>query len=329
MTEVSYKPLLSIIVPVYNSEDYIEECLISICTQSYENIEIIVINDGSTDKSEGIIKKLAYAYPQIKLYNKKNEGPSIARNLGIEIASGDLITFVDSDDKLLNYDLYKRAIEYFSKDKDLDVIQFDVIHNWNSEFENKRSYPFTTYNSKIDIARGFLSECIHTSFCDKIFKSDCIKKIKLPNVSICEDIAVLPQFIEGVNKIRTIDIGYYGYRYHEGSRSKSTLSYNKINAILKSYYIYLTYTYNYKELKGLTISIYTGLIWAYASHIRKYLKNDIRNFSNYKDNRIMLSLNQWIRILPQIRNCSIIIKSFITCVLGVKYIIRFQDILTR
>lgn len=328
MTDVSYNPLLSVIVPVFNSEDYIEECLTSICTQSYKNIEIIVINDGSTDNSEEIIKKLAYAYPQIKLYNKENEGPSIARNLGIEIASGDLITFVDSDDKLLNNDLYKKAIEYFSVDKDIDVIQFDVIHNWNSKLENKRTYPFKTYGNKTDITRGFLSESIHSSFCDKIFKAKCIKNIKFPNLKICEDIAIIPIIIENINKIRTIDIGYYGYRQREGSRSKSTLTYNKINWILESYYIYLSYAYRYKELRGLTITIYTNFIWMYTSYIRKNLANNINDFIKYKNYRIKLSFIQWLKILPNIK-FNAIVKTFITCVLGIEYIVKFQNIFTK
>lgn len=328
MTEVSYKPLLSIIVPVYNSEDYIEECLISICTQSYENIEIIVINDGSTDKSEGIIKKLAYAYPQIKLYNKKNEGPSIARNLGMKIASGEYITFIDSDDKLLNNDIYEKVIEIFSHDKDLDVVQYDVIHNWNSDIENKRIYPFMTYNNKTDIARGFLTETIHSSFCDKVFKSGCLRNVRFPNVGLCEDIAILPLLIENINKLQTTDIGYYGYRHNEGSRSKSALSYTKINTILNSYFIFWSYTYKYEELRGLTTSIYTNFIWMYASYIRKHLPNNINNFSEYKSDRINLSFKQWLKLFPNIRSRSKL-KSFIVCVLGIKYVIKFQNIFTR
>lgn len=91
---------LSIIIPVYNLEDYIEQCILSIVSQSIdsESYELIVINDGSTDKSESIINELRQGYPFIKLINTKNQGVSSARNRGLDIASGDYIFFIDGDD---------------------------------------------------------------------------------------------------------------------------------------------------------------------------------------------------------------------------------------
>jgi glycosyltransferase involved in cell wall biosynthesis len=90
--------LISIVVPVYNSEKYLEKCLVSLINQTYKNIEIIVINDGSTDGSLDIAKQLAKRDSRVKVYSKKNGGLSSARNHGIEKASGEYIGFVDSDD---------------------------------------------------------------------------------------------------------------------------------------------------------------------------------------------------------------------------------------
>ena len=93
-------PKISIIVPVYNSETTIERCIVSLISQTYTNIEIILINDGSKDKSGQICDSYSNKDNRIKVYHKTNEGVSIARNLGIKEATGEYVLFVDSDDYL-------------------------------------------------------------------------------------------------------------------------------------------------------------------------------------------------------------------------------------
>lgn len=94
--------LVSIIIPVYNSETYLEACILSVINQTYSNIEIILINDGSTDGSLQILKKYALADPRIILIDALNEGPALARKKGLDMARGEYIQFLDSDDTLLN-----------------------------------------------------------------------------------------------------------------------------------------------------------------------------------------------------------------------------------
>lgn len=101
---------VSVIVPVYNKEKDLKRCLLSIITQTYKNLEIIVIDDGSTDESYKIYTKFANEDARIKIIRKKNEGVDCARHEGIKKASGDYITFVDSDDYL-----YDKAIELLIK----------------------------------------------------------------------------------------------------------------------------------------------------------------------------------------------------------------------
>ena len=93
-----YKDLISVIVPVYNVEKYLEKCLNSLVNQTYQNIEIIVVDDGSTDNSGRIADDFALKYDIIKVIHTKNGGLSAARNVGIENAGGEYIAFVDSDD---------------------------------------------------------------------------------------------------------------------------------------------------------------------------------------------------------------------------------------
>ncbi|QDY44750.1 glycosyltransferase family 2 protein [Planococcus glaciei] len=94
------KELISIVIPVYNALPYLEECLASATSQSYSNLEIIVINDGSTDASEGVARKFAEADKRIKLHSQENQGLGYTRNRGIRISSGNYIFFLDADDAI-------------------------------------------------------------------------------------------------------------------------------------------------------------------------------------------------------------------------------------
>ena len=90
--------MISVIVPVYNVEEYLEECLDSIQCQTYSNIEVILVNDGSTDHSQEICERYCKQDPRFRLINQENQGQSVARNNGVAASTGELITFVDSDD---------------------------------------------------------------------------------------------------------------------------------------------------------------------------------------------------------------------------------------
>lgn len=94
-------PLISIIVPTYNVEKYIRTCIESILAQTYRNIEVIIVNDGSTDQSLAVISDLICSHHNVKVINQKNQGVSVARNTGIDVATGKYITFVDADDKIM------------------------------------------------------------------------------------------------------------------------------------------------------------------------------------------------------------------------------------
>lgn len=129
------KVLVSIIIPVYNTEDYLEECLDSLINQTLKNIEIICINDGSTDNSFQIIEDYSQD-SRVKIINKKNEGQSIARNKGVKEASGEYIAFVDSDDYIdLNaYEvMYKFAKKHDNEMVLCDVERFNSIKNWRAK----------------------------------------------------------------------------------------------------------------------------------------------------------------------------------------------------
>ena len=116
-------PLVSIVIPVYNSQEYISGCLFSIINQSYKNVEIIIVDDGSTDQTDTIINEIIDKNENVKivLNKQQNSGPSVARNNGIRLAQGEFIAFLDSDDQWYPNKL-ERLLDEFEKDNELDVV---------------------------------------------------------------------------------------------------------------------------------------------------------------------------------------------------------------
>ena len=138
-------PKVSVIVPIYNVEKYLEKCLDSLVNQTLEDIEIILVNDGSTDNSGQIAKKYANKYKDKIIYlEKENGGLSDARNYGLEYVKGDYISFVDSDD-YISKNLYSELVKYMEKDYDMikfgiltvDLKNNKIIENKSQQFENK------------------------------------------------------------------------------------------------------------------------------------------------------------------------------------------------
>ena len=146
----SSQPLVSVIVPVYNNEAYLPQCLDSIVTQTLSDIEIILVNDGSTDQAGEICKEYAAGDSRIRFLDQENRGPSSARNAGLEVAKGEHIGFVDSDDWIEPH-MYERLVQ-IATEHDCDIVWANVYRNesekqqpfWESGlFERIRQHQFT------------------------------------------------------------------------------------------------------------------------------------------------------------------------------------------
>lgn len=218
------KPLISIIIPAYNSAKYIAECIKSIVNQTFNDYEVIIIDDGSTDDTLSVIKKNVTS--KFKVISKKNSGAGMARNEGIKLATGKYITFMDSDDFLFdsfclekisqillkdNYDVvaYKMVRYYERKNKFL--IENDITAN-NEQFNNIYDYlHFTIENSRLSVSQ-----------CDKIIKLDLLKKNKIyfEKMSMLEDIDWSLRLYEKVKTIKIFNEPIYVYRQNiDGSVS--------------------------------------------------------------------------------------------------------------
>lgn len=327
MENFEMSPVLSIIVPVYNVCQYLDECIHSIITQTFNSWELILIDDGSTDDSGAICDRYSAIDGRIKTIHKPNGGLSSARNAGLDIMNGDYVTFIDSDDVLICPDTLDNVMSEFNSAKHVDVVQYDVVFKYRSQFEHKRNYPFKTYNGHEAIMRGYLEQNIHVSSCDKIFKSDVFENVRFPLNQISEDVAIIPDIVANCNALKTTPICGYGYRYREGSISNSAIPYDKIVSILSSYYNYYRNAVSFNNLAALAIEAHANNVWSYLSLIRKHYPEKINDFKSRKL-VVRISFCKWIKCMNHISSKSRF-KTFIICVLGVKTACRIQDLFTR
>ncbi len=206
----------SFIVPVYNTEKYLKKCLDSLVNQTYKDFEIIVVNDGSTDKSSNIISKYQKKYKNIIVIDKENEGLSMARNRGVQKSSGKYIIFVDSDDYVSN----KLLEEVDKKIDDSDILRFQIatedeeytkINEYHEEgFESMCGYDAFKYLS--------LYHFVEPAWCYVIRKNYYIEnKFSFKKGVYHEDFGLIPYVIYKARKVKSIDfIGYY-YIQRNGS----------------------------------------------------------------------------------------------------------------
>ena len=219
--------LVSIIVPVYNVEKYIEECIRSIIEQTYSNIEILLINDGSIDNSYDICKKLLMNDKRIRLFNQENSGVSRSRNVGLQNAKGKYICFVDSDDYVTR-DFIEQLVNPMNK-YGISICGYNRIENGMI----KKEY-VTKCNNIDDLYKKIFAEyTIHTGCCNKCFHSEIIKKYNLvfdETISVGEDMVFLARYLNYVNNNYIyIERALYNYRKNEESALQKTYTNKKLD----------------------------------------------------------------------------------------------------
>mgnify|MGYP005755850435 CR=1 FL=1 len=220
---------ISIIIPIYNAEKYLYQCLNSIKEQTYTNIEVLMINDGSTDNSETICKEFLND-SRFCLINKKNGGVSSARNLGINRCNGEYVLFVDSDD-WCHKELLKQAVQNI---KSYDMLCFAYY----KAYKNKNIYEELKVNENANIRDEILiNKLIGGYLWNKLFSTNIIKEhgIKFnESITYCEDLIFIIQYIKYVKKVNYINKALYYYRVRKNSVSNDFYN-NKNISILNAY----------------------------------------------------------------------------------------------
>jgi len=217
------KVKISVIIPVYNIEDYLEKCLESIVNQTYSNIEIIIVNDGSTDNSLKICEEYKSKDTRITLLTQENKGVSSARNWGIDNATGSWIHFVDADD-FLDLNTYEDLTKL--TDNEIDVIQFGVraIKN-NIVFKEKHYQKLLKINDSKELLK--ILRHITSYSCNNLIKFNLIKKNSInfaEDMKYNEDILFMYQVFINAQKIILNDKIYYNQVISADSASRSPIS---------------------------------------------------------------------------------------------------------
>lgn len=218
--------MISVIIPIYNSQQYLENCIESITHQTYNHIEIILIDDGSTDRSLQICQAYSEKDKRIKVVTKQNGGQSFARNLGLELATGKFIAFVDSDDEI-STDLFEHVITTFESDKHIDVVQFPVFMNYglSTQYLNQKK------GNKISGRTNLFLEWIEKDniswiVCNKIFKKEIFDQLRFEKMYY-EDNYMVANVLGKINVLKIIEQGIYYYHHRENSTTTSAHSFEK------------------------------------------------------------------------------------------------------
>jgi glycosyltransferase, group 2 family protein len=231
---------ISVIIPVFNSSLYLDHCLSTVVNQTLKDIEIILIDDGSTDDSLNVIKNYAKKYNNIKYTSKENEGQAIARNIGIQMSSGEFITFIDSDDYIELNMLEK--LYNIAKSDNSDIVLCDYVE----EYSNKNIEKKSLYIEADNINKSYIL-CV-AGPCSKIINSNIFKKndIKFLEGNIYEDLAVIPALALYSNKISYCN----EILYHYVIRQNSTMNQTKYSKKLESIFNVMDTLYSSFKGKG-------------------------------------------------------------------------------
>ena len=240
MIKQKNKPLISIIVPVYNVQDYLKNCIESILCQSYTNIELILINDGSQDNSPQICDEFKKKDSRVIVVHKINGGQSSARNEGLKTATGDFICFVDSDDWINSSNFFEIIVSIFLRNK-VDIVEYDF-----SSFENKTAVPSDLIKSKTkkklyrEDREETLSRIIKNgrfAVWPRVYKKNILSNITFNENQVAEDVYYTLSIFQ--NQVDTIYIKelFYNYRPNFNGVSRGIYRKNHFESIRASEYL--------------------------------------------------------------------------------------------
>lgn len=256
--------LISVIIPIYNAEKYLDDCIKSVVNQSYENLDIILVNDGSTDKSKEICEKWIEKDSRIRLINQSNMGAAMAKNSGLNNIKGNLFMILDSDDLL-----HKNNIEILygcmQKEKS-DIIE--ARHTTVSEeFKNihiRQNNKKENFNTENALKELIISRKFHQTPWNKLYKTELLKDIRFPKDKYIDDEYWTYKLFANAKKITWTNEVLYYYRQHEESTMGRMYSIKRLDVIDALYDRYKFMKKNFPNLSDLSCKV--------------FLKNCIYNF---------------------------------------------------
>lgn len=277
MLKLNKEDLISVIIPIYNVEKYLSECISSVLEQTYKNLEIILIDDGSTDNSLDVCKSFAEKDKRIRVIHQQNQGIAQVRNLGVAQAKGELLFWVDSDDYICNEmieRLYDNLIKY---DADMSICDYTQGEKRDYNFISTKTPEIMTFDSKKGLELIYKSN--HYSFImaaswAKLIKKSLYNGLQYPKNKVFEDIYMSHHLINNCKKIVfTDEVMYYYYQWPESILGKK-LYIEKLDYLgAFEERIHFFDKLGFKELsEKARIQYLHSLIWEY-SRAKDILKN--------------------------------------------------------
>lgn len=274
--------LISVIVPVYNVEKYLQDCVESIINQTYKNLEIILVDDGATDTSGKLCDEFAIKDNRIKVIHKTNGGLSDARNAGLDVARGEYISFIDSDDWIAP-DMYEKMMAAISE-YEVDLCcagRYDVYDG--TKFEGLCPRENGKITSSDFLKRMLIAEECDVSVWDKLFKKELFDGIRFPFGEINEDAAVIHLVVDRARFVGIITDRVYNYRHRAGSITTTSFSERNFILIKHAKDILDFVSSNYCEIQNYALSNYArklldvcGLLVCASKPTRKKYKAQLK-----------------------------------------------------
>lgn len=241
--------MISVIVPSYNVAPYLQRCVDSLISQTYSNLEIILVDDGSTDDTGELCDKIAESDSRIKVIHKENGGLSDARNAGIDVATGEFYSFIDGDD-FIEPDTYEVMMKEMENSRVSIVaggfIVTDVQGNNRISMSPERQY-LTKEEAFMDLLGG--ENYITQSSCNKLFRSSLFEKIRYKKGILNEDMEILPRLLDVSNDVVLLNKAVYHYIKKPGSITTADYSMERYRAIEVERDIYLLCKNKYPKLQ--------------------------------------------------------------------------------
>ena len=289
--------LISIIIPVYNVIDYLDRCILSVMNQSYTNLEIIIVDDGSTDGSGELCDEYQRRDKRIKVLHKKNEGLSSARNCGLDIATGSYIGFVDSDDYIMQ-DMYESLIACM--EKGIDFVCCGTIYV-RKEQKNRWSVGYvkasgkTTFSNLEAMEELLLHRYISFSSWDKLYRKELFEGLRFPFGRTSEDLPVVYEIIKKSHKVVNIGKAKYFYCSRDDSISRRDFYYRRIDYVLFAAEICRDVQKLYPQFAMQAEALYIQYAAYMIEHIRA-CKNRA-HYQNIERRLVEVICHMYIRIL--------------------------------
>lgn len=280
------KNLISVVVPVYNTVNYLDKCIMSLVKQTYKPLEIILVDDGSNDGSANICDKYAEDNDNIIVVHTKNGGSSAARNTGLQYVSGEYIGFIDSDD-YISEDFYESMMKYMSSDVDVVSCGVNIMYASGKIMRHCMPNEVLTFSGDEIIKELLKTVYVNFSMCNKLFRKKCLSNVWFPIGKNHEDIPVMYEAAKKCSKMVCMNEAKYYYSVRLGSNSRKPFNIGNLYLAVSTRNIYMDVKKHYPQYKNIALNRHFEYVL--------YLIDLINDGKTNKHRKARMELEQEIR----------------------------------